>query len=428
MKTSSLLKVNALALSIVLMFLASCDTEKNLSPADDDYFLKYYGGNGNQYGVDMIKHPDGSYLLLGNWETGENERRIYLVKVDLNGDIIWERKLGAAGSIENAKDIEPLATGDFIIVSDHHNGNNTDVKLIRITSEGASIDSVVFALSGNQVSSSVTPISDGGFIVTGTTSSTEVLVNPDANISDIFHYKISNTYGFDSIEWSKQNGIATVDYGTKVIEPTPGVFYVFGSSNLSHDADPTITAGKINLIYYELTSFGVPKAPSFLGDPDIDTKSAFLLPVPAALGSGFLFVGTETPTSSSINLHVSKLKSPLQFESHSDELFDSSLPIGSRKLVAVSSTASLINDLGYLLVANELQDDGSTNIWLSKINHATGALLWSARFGTEEENDQGAAAEELSDGKILLLGTVGLVNNQSKMVLMKLNSTGQLRD
>lgn len=406
--------------------LASCDTDKSIDPPYKNYFVKYYGGNGNQLGVDMIPVDDGSFLLLGNWQIDRTENRIYLVNVDAEGNIRWEKKLGSGQ--ENAKDIEKTNDGNYVILSDNGSAANLDIKLIRITPSGEKIDSVVYGSPGNENAQTVTALVDGGFIVAGATEYDSAFVvnpsNPD-DLSDIFHYRCDNRLVFDNFNWYEQYGPGTIDGGTKVIQNSSELFYVFGFSNQTHEGNP---AGRINLLYYSIGAGGIIRDVNFLGDFDNNTESSYVMEVPPALGGGFFIAGTESTSSGSVNLHVSKLRSPLLFNSVDDELFDRSIPIESRKLNSLSASASLTGAQGYLILGNEIQDDATTNIWLSKIDQGSGSLIWSATFGTEEENDSGEAVFQLPDGKILLLGTIGLINNQSKMVLMKLNSTGQLME
>ena len=71
-----------------LMALFACDTANNVEDPDLHYFVKYYGGDGNQRGVDMVTLSDGSLLLLGNWSESAFESDIYLVRVDPEGGVI----------------------------------------------------------------------------------------------------------------------------------------------------------------------------------------------------------------------------------------------------------------------------------------------------------------------------------------------------
>ena len=53
-------------------------------------------------------------------------------------------------------------------------------------------------------------------------------------------------------------------------------------------------------------------------------------------------------------------------------------------------------------------------------------MLWSTTFGSEAEDDRAPAVTEFPDGKVVILGTMGLTDNQFKMAFIKLNRNGQL--
>jgi hypothetical protein len=410
----------------LMVFLTCCDTDNNVENPSHKYFVKYYGGDGNQAGVDMITKDDGDILLLGNWAPDNDESRIYLVDVNAEGVIQWERKLGT--SQDRARDIERTNDGNYIILSDVGPASATDIKLIRITPDGNKIDSVVYGSPGIENARTVTQLTDNGFIVTGATEyDTTNVLNPgnEDDLSDIFHYRCNQNLVFNRFNWYEQYGPGTLDFGTKVIQNKSDQFYVFGTSNQIHPGNPQ---GNLNMVYYSVGGGGIIQNVSFLGDFDNDTESSFVMQVPDALGGGLFIAGTESTSAGAMNLHVTKLRTPLVFSPSNDELFDTSIPIGSKKLSPVAGAASVHDIQGYLLVANELQEDGTTNIWITKIRQSDGGVLWSSTYGTDEKNDSAAAVQQLQDGTILVLGTGGLVNNQSKMVLMKLNFSGQLMD
>src|SRR3982750_4867162 len=117
------------------LFLA-CDNKNSIEPPGKKYFVKYYGGDGDQTAVDIIVNSDGSILMLGNSTSGRSgENKIYLIKVDAMGDLIWQKKLGSSG--DKAKDIQKTDDGNYVILSDHPvSETNTDIKLTRINSDG----------------------------------------------------------------------------------------------------------------------------------------------------------------------------------------------------------------------------------------------------------------------------------------------------
>jgi hypothetical protein len=413
--------------AISFWIVAGCDTAHNVEDPQANYFVKYYGEDGNQTGVDMIVLNDGNFLLLGNSEFNINgTRRIYLVKVDAKGEVIWQKKLGGISDV--AKDIEAANDGTFIILAENDkSADNTDAKLIRVTSDGNVIDSVVYGSPKNDYPQTVTPLLDGGFIITGSTQyDTTKNFNPidPSAYSNIFHYRCDANLIFDTVNWYELYGAADrYDAGSKVIQ-SGNSFYVFGYSDAEHGSWP---AGKLHLQYYAIESGGIPKSKiGYLGDFTQNTRASYVMQVPAEFGGGFFLIGTETKNTGAVSLHVSKLRAPLQFNAANDELLDQEISVTAKTLDGISAEVSLTAPQGYLLLANEARSLGS-NIWLTKIDQS-GAPKWSVSLGSESGEDKAAVVKELRDGKIMVLGTIELGDNQTKMALFKLNSDGRLQD
>jgi hypothetical protein len=147
----------------------ACDTDNNIKDPNESYFIKYYGGDGNQSGVDMLSLDDGTFLLLGNSQFS-GAKSIFLVKVDSKGQLIWEKTF--QGTKETGIDIEPTLDGNFIVAAQIENSTDDfDVKLILVSPDGAEITSQSYGTPGGKkdMPKSVTPIRDGGYIVTGVT-------------------------------------------------------------------------------------------------------------------------------------------------------------------------------------------------------------------------------------------------------------------
>lgn len=406
-----------------MFFLAiACDTDKNIDPPDETHFVKYYGTDENESGVDLIVQQDGTAILLGKSLSGD--KRIYLVKVDDRGEIIWEEYLGDDTDI--AKDIEPTPDGNFIVLSDYlESFNNYDLKLIKVDADGDSIDGEVFGFSGSENSSAITPISDGGFIVAGT-AEYSIVVEPGTinDVSDMFHFRCDQNLDFTNLIWEDGYGKGSIDGATKVFEEASGRFSVFGYTNGDHG---NFTSGKIAVQYFSLSPAGLPtNQENYLGDFNQDVKSNHVIKVPPSMGSGYFILATRFSNTGSVSIYVSKLRSSLNFDPQ-DELLNEEIPLGLgvQAFEAVSATASENADgQGFLLLANETLLNGRTNISLSKIDQL-GNVLWYVSLGSEERDDRAAAVAELPDGRILVLGTVA-IGDQTKMALFKLNSKGQL--
>jgi hypothetical protein len=404
--------------------VSACDTPNNLPAPGDSYFIKYYGEDGDQIAVDMVVNSDGTIILLGKSSSGL--KRIFVTKVNPAGMILWQKNFG--GPTDDPKDIEPTIDGNYVILSDYMGAGNTkDAKLLRITPAGAKIDSAVNGTTGNDIVNSITPLTDGGYVIAGFTD-----YNPNPavykdRISSFLHFRCDASLTFfkdaDGL-WNDVDGYngegvtvaGSVNACTKIIEQPNNSFYVFGYSNTNYFN----TNNKTILFYYKLNEAGLSNPNYFYNTPE-DVESSFVIEVPPTLLKGYFVVSTANKNTGASKLHVSKLKDPLQFDEVEDKQFDQNI-LGTQNLSGVYATPSLIAPQGYLVVSNETDETGQTNVLLSKVNQS-GDEVWSANFGSSR-NDTAAAVAELPDGKILILCTVQL-DIQLKMALLKVNSKGQ---
>lgn len=127
---------------IVLSVVAwRCDTASTIEPPDDSFFVKYYGDEGNQEGVNAVVNPDGTITLLGTSEEVGLGKQLYLVNIQPNGLRNWERKYGDVKD-EIAKDIILTNDNRLAIVADIENSpTEHDILVLTLSLDGGIIAS-----------------------------------------------------------------------------------------------------------------------------------------------------------------------------------------------------------------------------------------------------------------------------------------------
>lgn len=431
-------------ISILGLFFAflSCDTKKDFEEDNKDYFIKYYGEDGDQRAVDMVVNAD-TIMILANTTVPGSSQRILMIKTDAEGNILWQKKFGSDHDLlereivsENAQDLEPTADGNFLILSNMYRGvdvttneDQYDFKVIKINAKGDSIGGMEFGNNGKkwstQFARSITALSNGGFIVTG--NSTDELIAADPGLTppdqeDIFSIAFNNdfkTVAWTTIELGTPVGTTGehIGSGIKVFEASPNAYYVFSYSDRQLIGETDFEAN------FEVNSFsgnGIP-----LGVADNAGKEtsweilSFVCKVPPLLGGGYYEFGTSVPTAT-----VTSSVGQLYFCKRNDNLSKQSegtVSDISGQFTAVSVTPSVFSE-GFLLLANEKTTAGTT-IRLIKTNLNSKAQ-WSVNMGSFDQNSVGASVSELPDGRILILGTIDL-ETQTKIGLMKVNSRGE---
>ncbi len=432
----SRLKYSALIFLAIGSLLFSCDTSNSVEDPNQNFFYKYYGGDGEQEGVDVVAGPDGSIYLFGNSTPPGTTfgKQLYLVKTDANGILMWEKTFGGKFDDE-AKDIELLG-GQLVILANSQKGSaENDILLMTFSLDGNKGDSVLVGLktdTGAEADDRASTISqtNDGFIVSGSTTAVNKKPNGGAeDITDVLHLRFaSNLTIFDEAVWSRTYGTIGTDGGSKVYQVDQSTYYVFGYSNV--DIGTGSGVNDFNFWIYQLGATGVPsKNQMYPGAVTTDEVLTSVITPPVGSTDGFLLAGTSENTSNNFDIYINKLRQSLLFNPATDYQINKPLSVNLGKLdkdkARVSAYAS--SSSGYLLLANE-KTLTSNNFLLTKIT-LDGQPEWSNPssliFGGQKDDVIGAVSE-LPDGKILLVGTMELGDEgQKKMALIKVNKDGK---
>lgn len=420
--------------------MPACDTERNLDPVYNDYFVKYYGGEGMQYGVDLlVDNSDQSLILLGTSISATTPpiKRVFLVKADWNGNIIWKNDT-LAGPNDVAKDIEFSNDGGYVILTETlgesaAGDESLNAKIIKVTAGGVENGSLVFGtpenegVFANEYPSTITPVTNG-YVMTGSTDyKTDLAAGDLNNISDVLYVFINNDLTIaDYQEETFSN--SQNEYGLKTVEVTPGRYFSFASSYKS-----TTTSNNNNFNFWV-----VPRSQTTIPDYTIGIESAgndeiitAICPTPSP---GYFLTGSHADGNNTQIYAGFVYEDGGELKKGSLEQIIEIPAYNGNQIIPVSTCQSNFGESGYLILANE-GSTGFRNIWLIKAivdnNASTNGpemkVLWSTRFGAGERNDDtGGAVAQLPDGRIMVVGTVNLGSSNFRMALFKLNSEGKL--
>lgn len=397
----------------------SCDTASSIDPPENSFFVKFYGANGNQEGVDAVLNADGTITLFGTTEVG-GIKQLYLVNIDQNGTVIWENTI-VTPTAATAKDIELTNDGRLAIVADVKDGSGTnDVLIMTLTLTGVEIvrDTVSFKISGqdtDEVANSITQTSDG-FIVSGSTSNTE-LDPQTGDIRDAMLLRFSdNLVELTPLmgSWGQTSGQGLEDIATKTflisIPSRPEVeSIIFGSTDLG---------GNFNFYFDPIGYFGESTNPIVI---NVATTSEILtsaISVPVQSGDGYL-LGGVSKSATSTDIFIVKLRKSLELQ------FQKTLSVDLGPTSADMVTVYAPSTSGFLILAND-KSSGVQNFYLNKIDNG-GSVVWPNPiiFGGELDDEVGAVME-LPDGSIGIIGTFAIgADGEKKMTFIKVNKEGK---
>jgi hypothetical protein len=397
----------------------SCDTSSNVEPIFKKHYIKLFGGDGDNEGKDLIVNPDNTFVLLGSSVLQDGSRKIYVLKTDSEGNVLWEKRYG--NDFEYPQDIERISTG-YIILSNIDIGNNQfDFKLIRIDNDGNKTDSTIFNVFDDQFGYSVTELSDGGFYVAGNTSDTEGAGNAElppgtTDAKDLMFIRFDNMFVWGGTDTTRVGG-SSDGSAIKVFETSPENFMSAEYSNLLIPQD---SDDELNFAFRNFSHDPANTSQGFEVIGDNGREERMNQSVRSSEGN-FYSIGTSVGSASSSSIFITKTRST---PSGVIKLFESSFGVGRLEGVSIFPG----NSSCYVLANIISEADGTRDIWLTKINSFNGdqdpAWLDGITIGSTANDDSGSVVAVAPNRDILILGTMNLTT-QKKIALIRVTSDGK---
>jgi len=200
-----------------------------LNDEGDIVWSKTFGGVHNEYAYSVCKTSGNNYFITGfTNSTGSGGRDIILIKTDAEGNMIWEKYYGGEGfdvgnSIVQTGDGYILLAGNYTLPG----RNDYDAYLAKINLDGDIIWEKTFGTTGNDWGNSVIETSDGHYLVSGTTNTEGASVIGDTDSRQFYLTKL-NTNG--EILWEKNYGNLNGDheFGLSICELMNGEYVIAG--------------------------------------------------------------------------------------------------------------------------------------------------------------------------------------------------------
>jgi uncharacterized repeat protein (TIGR01451 family) len=243
-----------------------------LNSDGDELWSGIVGGSGADFGNSVVATPDGGALVAG-W-TGSNDGDVstppqgpydgWLVKLDANGNLEWDRTYGGSGS-DQFQDILALSDGGYLVlgVTNSMDGDinglhgGSDVWLLHVDDLGNMISSHCFGGSGTDIARDFMPY-QGDFLVAGETYSfngdvsvSYDLPNSAQNQGDGWLLLVTAT---GELVWERSVGGSSWD-GLRALAVTDDGFVATGVSNSTdHFVPGNVAYGDIWTICFDRKS------------------------------------------------------------------------------------------------------------------------------------------------------------------------------
>ena len=215
-------------------FIIVGSTKSSGAGSDDVYLIKTdvngntlwtktWGGSHYDWGFSVQETSDKGYIISGETRSfGERNGDIYLIKTDIDGNTIWTKTIGGP-NWDHGRSVRQTSDGGYIItgVTTSFGFGDRDVYLVKTDTNGDVQWTKTFGGPKEDSSYRIQITDDGGYIITGLTQSFGV------GASDVYLIKTdSNGY----TEWEKTYGGTNHEEGFSVQQTNDGGYIVSGST------------------------------------------------------------------------------------------------------------------------------------------------------------------------------------------------------
>ncbi len=223
MKNKNLIHIIIL-LTVTAFLIISCQP----NTLDEKRWIKSYGGDASDIAYAIAESPDG-YLVAGKTESfGGGNSDLWVINTDKVGNVIWEKSIGGT-YYEWVEDAIYVPNEGYIIlaITVSFGAGKNDFWLLKMNEDGDILWQKTYGGPEVEQPAKVIATDDGGYAVVGTTNS----FSDDGN-DDMWLIKLDN---LGDVEWQKTYGGIDTENAYSLDETSDGG-YVIGGDTFSFGA------------------------------------------------------------------------------------------------------------------------------------------------------------------------------------------------
>lgn len=222
----------------------------------------HYGGFFTDTPYGAIQTEDNGYMIVGSSDSYETEITnnlgtydFWIVKISQTGELLWTKNYGGSRTDE-ARAITASGDGNYIITGDTRssdqfvaeNKGSADLWMIKITPNGELIWEKSYGGSDFDVARSVIRTSDNGFLISGSTKSSNGDITGNKGGNDAW---ILKTDSQGDLLWQKTVGGSSFDFAYDAIQKADNTIIAVGTTE-SSNGDITENKGSADLLIIKL--------------------------------------------------------------------------------------------------------------------------------------------------------------------------------
>ena len=233
-----------------------------LNASGDMLWSKFFGGSFTDMPEGIVETDDNGFIIVGGSDSFDiditnnlGSYDFWIIKISDVGDLLWEKSFGGE-EIDQARAIVKSGDGNFVIAGDTRSNSNdvsnnngaADLWLIKISPEGELIWERTIGGSSFDVSRSIKRTRDNGFILAGSSRSSDIDVSENKGQNDAWVLKVDSN---GNLQWERSIGGSNIDFAYGIAELNDNTIVVVGDT-ASNDQDITENKGFTDMLLIKM--------------------------------------------------------------------------------------------------------------------------------------------------------------------------------
>lgn len=396
-----------------------------------------FGGTATELAYSSVKTSDGGHIAAGSTTSSNGDvtghqgnQDFWVTKFDKKGNLQWQKTFGGSGD-DQARSIITTADGGYAITGNtsSNDGNislnqgDFDYWVVKIDASGNLQWQKTYGGSGNDMAYSMIQSPDGTYAVTGQSSSNNGNVTGNLGGHDFWIVKLDNT---GNILWEKSVGTSSTESSLSIINSSTNGFIVSG-----YTYPPN---GFPDFFITKLSSAGAVEWQRTYGGSNTEICTQII----SSSDGGYVATGyTDSNDGSITSNHGSYDFWLLKIDESGNIQWQKTYGgTGDDRAYSVIQTS----DGGYAIGGSSTSNDGDVvsnhslmDFWIVKVSN-TGVIQWNKNIGGNG-NDQCNSIIQETNGDYIVTGFSNSGNREiarpvaggTDFLVVRLSNTGEFK-
>ena len=409
------------ALSLILVLFSTCKKGSSKYKSTNVPKIQWQKTIGDNNAVsinDAQQTTDGGYILAGYKNDTQNDGDYWVVKLNSNANIEWEKTYGGS-SLDKANNIQQTIDGGYIVAGYSYstngdvanNNENNSAWILKLNANGDIEWQKTYRGGIDEELTNIKQTADNGYIAVGSASSNNGNIPNKQGNFDAWIIKLDAN---GNLEWSKTFGGTNSDIANDVQQTINGEYLIAGHT-FSNDGDITNNHGNADLWVIKLQANGNLQWQKTYGGSGFDDAKC----IQKTNDGHYMIAGnTDSNNGDITNSHGDRDTWVLKIDDLGNLLQQTT--VGTNSNEGVNSILQT-HDNNFLITGySRVISSVNSNIFIAALN-TNCTLLWQQQIPQNTNNSHAKTIFESSDCGYMLFGHqfIDLISNSLIVIKLK---------